>query len=1104
MRFNTILPLGSTSPPSKIPINPHSLRQLAEHFFPSILERDGDKVPAQNRRWVNPLPIKSTSTKLWSSDPCWPFHYDAAATNLDTPDFVGQLWIQLPLKDRAVSRKLRACRQLNNAEIRAVQNLYFAPRAMLAPLAMIFSNFDEAVNYLVEEPDECARFEFFRNQFVTFHRRCEIIAEHLACHVERATGCEGGQRDGTDEAWTILRSLIADENFAQQSWEDDTGAVPTTFKWDPHFSGSAFVALLGLIGTGIYGKYEADSGAIWTELRGPVTAFGPDEDVWNTPVLTIIPQLAPGPGISQEELVVFKNGFVLNDAYGEAVNGSQPFEVEWNGLLLVEHAGHFYFHADKSACEDDARSFKNEDRQRWIVTIGRGQKTWTLLNHCWPESESAPDHASLPVCLSRGSYRIAIRYHQNLPEHDEKDNFSSQTDGSDIGEAWRGDDNHSRPWSRGREDWKPEHGDHGHSPSRRNDRGHSDALYDGREGWRAWGYGNEHAEEHGDRDIGGRSHHETGFQLRYKGPDTQDREEDVPFCQLIRKWKTAGLRVEQERELQQIGGPLHQAVNTADQYLDLHYVSTLRDIRRTYQRAFKALLFARRFCLSARLLECDWQSELGFMLDHRDCFEGISYYTPEGSTKFQSHKAWFDFNLLPVSDIYGPHPDPNTDLRANPTPQRQAALFDWWERIFDYTRLRKHIKAACGRELWLLFEEVVTQQPPKIEQLLRHMNVNLSVSQQLLTYFDTPLYQLAPADLLDERWAIRLWHANEWVQAVQRGFFSKNLGAVQPALWASDDLGATVGTTSGNADLINFVQQALLNSEDVPQEFNTLKRLNNGLRERARQALFAYLCGLNRVPLPFLGPEIYATAPRDLSDLLLQDVEVGLLERSSRIEDAIHAAQTFVQRVRLGVETTWTATADFIKLWEHRYSSFETWQAWKRRQVYGEKWLAWDEIQKVENKEGLKFLLSKLPQQTSTVVKLGRPFWWPNAENDPRCDINLIQAQELASFSAQHDSDFEGLSLLGQPLRDGRATLLASVALRSASTSSNPPLVPSDSRTGGNDPPSSGPNFPDDPPPPPNNPEIPRLVRDRPSPATTERASSITNVPQIQINGSPA
>jgi hypothetical protein len=38
--------------------------------------------------------------------------------------------------------------------------------------------------------------------------------------------------------------------------------------------------------------------------------------------------------------------------------------------------------------------------------------------------------------------------------------------------------------------------------------------------------------------------------------------------------------------------------NSAGLFLKLLYTSTLRDMRRTYQRAFKALLFARRFELS--------------------------------------------------------------------------------------------------------------------------------------------------------------------------------------------------------------------------------------------------------------------------------------------------------------------------------------------------------------------------------------------------------------------------------------------------------------------------------------------------------------------------
>ncbi len=52
-------------------------------------------------------------------------------------------------------------------------------------------------------------------------------------------------------------------------------------------------------------------------------------------------------------------------------------------------------------------------------------------------------------------------------------------------------------------------------------------------------------------------------------------------------------------------------------------------------------------------------------------------------------------------------------------------------------------------------------------------------------------------------------------------------------------------------------------------------------------------------------------SPRDLSDLLLLDVETGVCEKASRIEEAITAVQTFVRRSRLGLEPNWKAGREF-------------------------------------------------------------------------------------------------------------------------------------------------------------------------------------------------
>ena len=47
----------------------------------------------------------------------------------------------------------------------------------------------------------------------------------------------------------------------------------------------------------------------------------------------------------------------------------------------------------------------------------------------------------------------------------------------------------------------------------------------------------------------------------------------------------------------------------------------------------------------------------------------------------------YEVNLLPVGGNYFP-PAAADDMRVDPSPQRVAAIFDWWERMFDYTMMR--------------------------------------------------------------------------------------------------------------------------------------------------------------------------------------------------------------------------------------------------------------------------------------------------------------------------------------------------------------------------------------------------------------------------------
>jgi hypothetical protein len=89
---------------------------------------------------------------------------------------------------------------------------------MLAPFALIFANFNEAINYLIQELDECERFRYFQKVFSRFFRRCRIIAENIVHHVGLAIGCGDFDIPCVEVAWRFLRNLIAGENFALDTW----------------------------------------------------------------------------------------------------------------------------------------------------------------------------------------------------------------------------------------------------------------------------------------------------------------------------------------------------------------------------------------------------------------------------------------------------------------------------------------------------------------------------------------------------------------------------------------------------------------------------------------------------------------------------------------------------------------------------------------------------------------------------------------------------------------------------------------------------------------------------------------------------------------------
>ncbi|NEN88689.1 MAG: insecticidal toxin complex protein [Okeania sp. SIO3H1] len=500
----------------------------------------------------------------------------------------------------------------------------------------------------------------------------------------------------------------------------------------------------------------------------------------------------------------------------------------------------------------------------------------------------------------------------------------------------------------------------------------------------------------------------TGFQLKYNGPDAGADWLAIPYDKLFQEQKNATL----------LNGIQLSDAAQAQNFLNIHYTSSVRDIRRTYQRAFKAMLFVSRLHLSAQPISDDGRSELGYMLAHPVNFAGQSYYRSGGS--FVTHKANFDPNFLPVLDNYFMPPIAQ-DQRVAPTPQRQQAMFDWWERLFDYTVMRRETKRAPEQPAWLLFHESAELHPDHPANLVRHLGIDLRHNTLVLQYYLD--YLVTSTDLEDDRWAVRVWQSEKWIRVLLKRFYPQDIREARPDLWASDDpsaLETAFGTTeSGNANLTQFYRNGCIENGE-PRRYKEVKHLNDGLRLRGRAALVAYLTHMNRVPLPWGG---FATEAKHLSELLLQDVEVGLCQKASRIEEAVSAIHLFIQRARLGLEPGFAVSPDFILVWEQHFATFRDWEACQRRLIYRENWVEWDELQAAKQTEAFQFLESELRRAALTMPVPGGMTYWNNLRPPTHPGITLLQHREPATIQPL-DQAKDGLSLMGTSDRQARRNLL--------------------------------------------------------------------------------
>lgn len=889
-------------------------QKIGQHFFPNMLAAaSGIPVTPAQRQYR--VALAATSEPMWNTPFDGPFRYDAAA---------GELWTQIPLTDEAVLAKLSRIRQLSPSEQIVVRDLYFQPRAELVRFAFIFDNFGEAEERLIQEPDEAQRWAWFQQQFARFHRRCTLIAEHLAEHVDCATGLADG--DSVARAKLLLKHLWADENSALTPWEDDSGMPPTQLRWQPRPNSGAYAALLGLGGTGLVAEYRnAESALRWREMRGGLEAFGPEENRACAPLPGVLPTLDFTLTPAQLRVAAIRNGFAIANTDGTLIGGAEPFRLQWQGLLLIETGDNYAFAAGAPTPAGEKPNFDAiADTHRWRVILRRGQKTWVLLAHDWV-GEEAPAHCAEAITLRKGFYEILIEF-QRKPLVLDDDSICP---------------------------------------------------------------------------------HITGFQLKYKGCDSAQEWLAVPYDKLFQSQKDV---------------PLNQGLEDISDaqrdFLAEHFTSSVRDIRRTYQRAFKALLLVNRLHLSPQPVADDGQSELAYLLAQPDHFAGQSYYRDGGG--FTTHRAFFDMNFLPVRDNYAT-PSAGDDDRVAPSAQRQQALFDWWERLFDYTEMRAQSRCTPEQPTWLLFHEAAETHADNPAHLLRHLGIDLRHVPLVLAYFDATeadlAYEVTSEDLEDDRWAVRVWTAETWVRQLRQRFYPRDITSAQPYLWASDG-----PALEGNANLTQFYRDGCIENSD-PRRYKEIKQLNDALRERGRRALIAWLTRMNRVALPWGG---FAQSAKDLSDLLLQDVDAGLCQRASRIEDAILALQTFVQRARLGLEPSFVPDAAFIQVWDSQFASFREWESCARRRIYQENWVEWEELKKAQKSEAFQFLETELRRATLTLPVPGGLAYWSGARPPAHPGITLLQHREPAVIGLL-DQPQEGLGLLGHPDRHARPSWLAPI-----------------------------------------------------------------------------
>ncbi len=911
-----------------------------------------------------------------------------------------ELWTQLPLRDEAVAAKLSQLPELNAAEQVAVQDLYFAPRLDLAFLSFLFPDWQSAELHLIQEREESKRWDYFLHHFVLANARRRVIAEHLAKHVAHRTGYDSEERHGEDR--------------------------PLAGRHHEHLEEVAALVLSRILA-------DENTGTPWESSGG-----GEPQVMWTPPpsggaIAALLGLVGTGL-LGEYEIAQTKRS--NKDASTPATETTSNSQILWREVRGPLEAFGYERDITNSPVPTILPSIALSPAANPLVTFNNGYAVKNSDSLRLGGAEAIRVRWSGVLLVEReGEYA----FHAGAPTADgERPDFElaeksqwrltlkrGQKTWTVLNQQWPGDSNSERSMPRLRP-------------------GAYQILI-------------EYAQAAPDFTASHLHPQHTGFQVKYAGPDTDGCLLTLPVKHLYRDYQNQTL----DQGIQFLAGS-----KNAQAFLKAFYTSTLRDIRRTYQRAFKAVLFAGKLDLSARR-DDEGQSELGYMLANGSKFAGCGYYRSSGT--FTQQLANFDFNFLPLQDNYYA-PTAVAGDRSDPSLQQTQAMFDWWERLFDYDLLRKEVRTSGHGPVWHLFQEALVQNPTNPAELLQYIGADPRYSALDLRFCqdqNTPIYQVTSSNLEDDRWLVRVWHAERWLRRLQNRFHPKDMSQARPDLWASPDpslvLTAAGVSETGNANLSQFLAEGFLENGE-PRRYLDFKCLNDGLRERGRHALISYLCRMNRVSLTWMPSTTYATAPNDLSDLLLLDVETGICERTTRIAEAISAVQAFIRRNRLGLEHKWKVTREFARLWDSRFETYHVWERCKRRELYRENYIDWAELDKARRVEAFRFLESQLRSSTLTLAAPGGLDWWADDDKSLEKAPKLLQRRvpsELQPLVPPPQSvTREGLGTLGSPEYAGRPTWLAAVPQSGTSSSGSNPTNPSSGNPGSGSPGSGNLNNP--------------------------------------------